>query len=118
MSFGMDVVILEGGSLRLIESNPQGNSGFLATDYRSHKLFQDFLNRYPEMLKNGDVSLGMNVDDQLAFLKKLLVRELKMDLDRDFPHLEFHQPGITYREIKIPQGFCQGTIKRLFESLK
>jgi hypothetical protein len=53
MPMGMDIGITRDGNLTLIESNPQGNSGFLADDPRSIKVLDKFLLKYPAQCESA-----------------------------------------------------------------
>ena len=89
MTFGMDIAVLEDGGIKMIESNPQGNSGFLAYDKRSVKALDKFLLKYPEMVKKGEVPLGMEPQDQVKWIRGFVEGDLEMNLEHHYPHLTF-----------------------------
>gem|GEM_PF-1258172 len=96
MTFGMDVAVLKDGTIKMIESNPQGNSGFLAYDKRSVKALDKFLIKYPEMVKSGKVQLGMEPVNQIKWMKTFIEGELKMDMEVHYPHLTFLNTKVVY----------------------
>jgi len=89
MTFGMDIAVLKDGSIKMIESNPQGNSGFLAYDKRSVKALDKFLSKYPEMVRQGKVNQGLEPIDQLEWMRKFVETDLKMNLEMSYPHMTF-----------------------------
>ncbi len=103
MTFGMDIAALEDGSVRMIESNAQGNSGFLAYDVRSVKELDKFLLKYPRLVEEGEISLGMSREDQVKYIHKFIEGELNLDLDSHYPHLVFKQDGVT-RFLRLDTG--------------
>lgn len=96
MTFGMDIAVLRDGSIKMIESNPQGNSGFLAYDKRSVKALDKFLMSYPQMVKSGEVQLGMEPVNQLRWARTFIEGELKMDVEVHYPHLTFLNNKVVY----------------------
>ncbi len=68
--FAFDIAVLEDGSLRMIESNPMSNSGFLIYDKRGVKALNKFLLRLPDLLKRGELSEGLSQSSQIEFVKK------------------------------------------------
>ncbi len=115
MTFAMDVVVLKDGTTKLIETNPQGNSGFLFLDHRAHKLLEDFLLSYPAALKRGEIDLGMSEADQMRYLKDFLEGELKLDLDEQFPHLKFTAKGLLYVAGQFSDKSCEALAKALLK---
>lgn len=103
MTFGMDIAALEDGSVRMIESNAQGNSGFLAYDVRSVKELDKFLLKYPRLVEEGEISLGMSREDQVKYIRKFIESELNLDLDSHYPHLVFKNDGVT-RFLRLDTG--------------
>jgi len=89
MTFGMDIAVMQDGSIKMIESNPQGNSGFLAYDKRSVKALDKFLMRYPALVKSGEISQGMEPEEQVNWIRKFIEEDLKMSLEKHYPHLSF-----------------------------
>ncbi len=115
MTFAMDVVILKDGTLKLIETNPQGNSGFLFLDHRAHKLLEEFLLSYPQALKSGEISLGMSEGDQMRYLRDLLQGDLKLDLEEQFPHLKFTPKGLLYTAGEFGDKSCEALAAALLK---
>lgn len=115
MTFAMDVVVLKDGSLRLIETNPQGNSGFLFLDHRAHKLLEDFLLSYPQKIKKGEIDRGMSEGDQMRYLKDFLEGELKLDLEEQFPHLKFTKKGLLYIANQFSDKSCEALAEALLK---
>lgn len=103
MTFGMDIAALEDGSVRMIESNAQGNSGFLAYDVRSVKELDKFLLKYPRLVEEGEISLGMSREDQVKYIHNFIEGELHLDLDTHYPHLVFKNDGVT-RFLRLDTG--------------
>lgn len=113
MTFAMDVAILKDGSLKLIEANPQGNSGFLFLDHRAHQLLEDFLLSYPELIKRGEIQLGMSEVDQMKYLKDFLEVQLKIDIEEQFPHLRFTPQGLIYTAQEFSDKSCEALASAL-----
>ena len=107
MTFAMDVVVLKDGSVRLIETNPQGNSGFLANDAKTHKLLEEILFTYPERVKKGEIPLGMSEREQMKYLKAFLEGELGLDLKEHFAHLTFTHDGLLYTAGSFTYKSCE-----------
>lgn len=95
MTFGMDIAVLEDSTVRMIESNAQGNSGFLAYDVRSVKELDKFLLKYPKLVQDGEISLGMTREDQIKFIKQFIEDDLNLDLRTHYPHLIFNPDGVV-----------------------
>ena len=103
MTFGMDIAALEDGTVRMIESNAQGNSGFLAYDVRSVKELDKFLLKYPRLVREGEISLGMEREKQVKYIKNLIEDELHLDFDKHYPHLVLKKDGLT-RFLRLDTG--------------
>lgn len=88
--FAFDIAVLQDGSLRLIESNPLSNSGFLAFDKRGVKALNKFLIRFPEMLEKGEVSEGYTPVEQKLFIETFNWRH-GLNLSLDVPQDHFQQ---------------------------
>jgi hypothetical protein len=97
MTFGTDIALLEDGSVKMIESNPQGNSGFLAYDKRSVKALDKFLQSYPDLVKEGKINQGLTAEQQINWIRNFVEDDLKLDLDQQYPHLEFLKASIVNR---------------------
>ena len=107
MTFAMDIVVLKDGSLKMIESNPQGNSGFLANDAKAYKLLEEFLLSYPEKVRKGEIDLGMTERQQMAYLDNFLTKELKLDLEEQFGHLKFTPNGLLFTAHTFMDKSCE-----------
>lgn len=97
MTFGMDIALLKDGSIKMIESNPQGNSGFLAYDKRSIKALDKFLQRYPQMVKDGIINQGMTTGRQVSWIRAFVEDELSLVLESEYPHLTFLNNAIVLK---------------------
>jgi len=104
MTLGMDVAVLSDGSIKMIESNPQGNSGFLSNDKRSIKALDKFLKKFPEMVKNNEISLGMKTEEQLNWAHEFIEKELGLDFNLHYPHLNWGDKNII--NIKRKTNSC------------
>ena len=85
MTFGMDIALTKDGQIRMIESNPQGNSGFLAYDKRSVKALDKFLLSYPQLVKDGEVGLGMAPEEQVKWVADFM-KSIGVDFKKDYDH--------------------------------
>ena len=117
MTFGMDIALLKDGSIKMIESNPQGNSGFLAYDKRSIKALDKFLEKYPEMVRSGLVGSGMNPRQQVQWIYGFIENELKLNFEDEYPHLLGFDAGLIEKSAQKERSCFQilGGILKLFK---
>ena len=102
MTFAMDIALLEDGSFTMIESNPGGNSGFLALEDRSIKVLNDFLRSYPEKVRSGEIHEGLSGKSQIDYLKNKLI-EWNITIE-EIPDLSFsddHLNDIEFTPVKL-----------------
>ena len=86
--FSFDVALLADGSLRMIESNPGGNSGFLGLKGKNIRALNEFLKHYPERLRRGELYEGLSPEEQMNYLVELFS---KFGI-----RTEVHYPGIEF----------------------
>ena len=68
MPMALDVAELHGGGYKIIESNPQGNSGFLTILRSSSRALDALLKKVPEMSERGEIHWGLNGEQQMKFI--------------------------------------------------
>lgn len=92
MPMGIDAAIVLDKSgnqkVMIVETNPQGNSGFLSNDKRGVRALNRYLKRYPALLKSGAVTNGLTDRAQMKFINDFM-REYRIDPVRDYPPYEF-----------------------------
>lgn len=95
--FGIDVAILKDGGIVMIESNPGGNSGFLAERPESIQGLNEFLRRYPELIiRNPDLS-GLSPVEQMGFV-------------RDFFKRHAIDPAVVYPGVKFTDDHVEDRV--------
>jgi len=97
--FGMDIAVLEDGTVKMIESNPGGNSNFLFEEERESILaLMEYLHSFPSLAKEGKVHLGLSSFDQMAFLMGRF-KKWGVDPGSHYPGMEFLDDRIRDREL-------------------
>ncbi|MBI3535684.1 MAG: hypothetical protein HY072_09410, partial [Deltaproteobacteria bacterium] len=96
LPYGFDIALLEDGSLQVIESNPGGNSSFLEENPESLKILDNYLGRYPCLIKYGAIKL-LSPKGQMLWLRKMF-EELGMNTARDYHGMEFKSDDIIDAE--------------------
>ncbi len=114
--FALDVAVLRDGSLTLIESNPGGNSGFLAYEDNSVKVLNDFLKNYPELERTGQVNKGMSDLEQLRFIKNSL-KEWNIN-QLDIPDMVFLDNIITDKDFSAVTHNKYKKVNRVYKRVK
>ena len=71
MPMALDIAVLKGGGFTLIESNPQGNSGFLIILRKSSRALDRLLKQVPSMQKKKLINWGLTGQEQIQFLESI-----------------------------------------------
>jgi hypothetical protein len=104
MPMGMDLTILADGSMRMIETNAGGNSGFLSDATLSIFALDRFLKRYAKDQMNSSeqeiVDRGLSPEEQMSFIRDFFQRN-GVSVEEQFPHMKFRESQIGTEEIRI-----------------
>lgn len=99
--FGMDVALLRDGSVRLIESNPGGNSNFIAEENKESVAALDaFLKTVPKLTKQGQIHTGLSDLAQIRYLR-LKFAKWGIDSSRHYRNMRFLADRIDDPEMPI-----------------
>lgn len=104
----MDVAKLENGTYRIIESNPQGNSGLLLFPHASLKL-NFYLAAVPALAKIGEYNLGLQVDEQVKFIQDFIERH-RIDMSEQFPNLKMSESGAEFTTHRRRGSNCENKL--------
>ena len=127
MTFAFDIALLEDGSMTMIESNPGGNSGFLAQSQDSIHALNRRLSDLAIEMRESDFNTGLTPRSQMKWLKeKVLSWGLELseipDLvwhddhfaDNDFKPITLEKKYIKKRDyLKNSKGSCVQLIKSI-----
>jgi hypothetical protein len=114
LPMGLDAAVLTDGTVRIIETNPQGNSGFLMDEPQSTKALNRFLKNYPDLVKKGEVPLGLTPPDQMKFIAKFL-KEIGVTPAVHYPYYHFTSDGLVEKIDEVaPSPSVGGSCKDIF----
>lgn len=93
MTFAFDIALLDDGSMVMIESNPGGNSGFLAQQPESIHALNRRLAELTEEIRANEFHFGLAGESQMTWLRDHIK---KWDLEeKEIPDMEFRKDRIT-----------------------
>lgn len=114
MTFGMDIAVLKDGRTIMIESNPGGNSNFLFEEENESVLaLGQFLKKYPRLLKEGKIFLGLEPRAQMAYIDQKF-KEWGIDQETGYPGFEFLEDKIVDHEfiVRDASQYNHSTVKK------
>ncbi len=103
---GLDAAVLSDGTIKIIETNPQGNSGFLMYQPESIRALNRFLKSYPQLLAEGRIPTGLTATQQLDFINDFL-KEIGIDPKIHFKELDWWSNGVkdpVAESRTVPEG--------------